>query len=322
MKSSNLVAPVNTIALPRPKIAPIDWSSLLNWLDKTTSADRKYYQKQSRSMSVNRLWHLIFPNLNAPIFIIGSPRSGTTFLGSCIAELPETSYHFEPVATKAAARYVHTDEWSIAKARRFYRFVYAWLMRIHADGDLRFADKTPRNCFLIDFFHQAFPHAQFVHIIRDGRDAALSHSKKPWMQAAQAQSTKHEPGGYRYGPYARFWVEPERVSQFESTSDIHRCIWAWRRHTESALNVVPKLAKHQYHELRYESLVATPKAEADRLLDFLNITEWESRQRFHQAVSNVRPDSVGLWKKELSLEQLRQVEQEAGELLQKLNYVS
>ena len=265
---------------------------------------------------------MAFPNLASPIFVIGSPRSGTTFLGSCIAELPETSYHFEPVATKAAARYVYTQEWSVAKARRFYRLVYGWLMRIHADGDLRFADKTPRNCFLVDFLHQAFPNAQFVHIIREGRDAALSHSKKPWMQAAQAQSSKHEPGGYRYGPYTRFWVETERIAQFESTSDIHRCIWAWRRHTETALQSVARLPKHQYHELRYESLVANPTAEAEALLNFLSITDQRSRQRFHQAVGNVRPDSVGLWKKELSTEQLQQVEQEAGSLLSQLNYAS
>ena len=142
------------------------------------------------------------------------------------------------------------------------------------------------------------------------------------MQAAQAQSAKHEPGGYRFGPYARFWVEPERTQQFESTSDIHRCIWAWRRHTESALQSVANLPKHQYHELRYESLVVNPMAEAEQLLNFLNITDSLSRQRFYQAINQVRPDSVGRWKEELSPEQLQQVNQEAGELLHTLNYVS
>lgn len=297
------------------------WSSLQTWAEKTAVADRKYYQPQNRPVSINRLWHLAVPNLSRPIFLVGSPRSGTTFLGSCIGDLPEISYHFEPVATKAAARYVYNQDWNFAKAKGVYQRVYAWLMRLHADGDLRFADKTPRNCFLIDFLHQAFPDAQFVHIIRDGRDAALSHSKKPWMQAAQANSTKYEPGGYRYGPYARFWVEAERVAQFESTSDIHRCIWAWRRHTESVLQVVAsQLSQQQYHELRYEQLVTHPEAEAERLLDFLDITAQTSRQRFYQAMSKARPDSVGLWKKELSTKQLQQVEQEAGPLLRKLNY--
>ncbi|MEM6812614.1 MAG: sulfotransferase [Pseudomonadota bacterium] len=304
----------------REKVKPIEWSGLLDLVKKTTKVDRKKYQHKGRRLSALRLWHLAFPNLNQPIFIIGSPRSGTTFLGLCVGELSEVSYHFEPIATKAAARCIYEEEWGFQKAKWFYRLVYAWLMRIHADGDLRFADKTPRNCLIIDFLNQAFPKAQFIHIIRDGRDAALSHSKKPWMQAAQAKSSKYEPGGYPYGPYARFWVEPERAAEFESTSDIHRCIWAWRQHTANALEAAIKLPKEHYHELRYEHLVVNPEQEANRILDFLNITDPESRFRFHNAVSKVRPDSVGLWKKELSKEQLKQVDQEAGELLRQLNY--
>ena len=302
------------------KIKPIKWSNLLELVQKTTKVDRKKYQHKGRQMSVSRLWYLIFPNLGEPIFIIGSPRSGTTFLGSCIGELPEVSYHFEPIATKAAARCIYEEEWGFRKTKWFYRLVYAWLMRIHADGDLRFADKTPRNCLIIDFLSQAFPKAKFIHIIRDGRDAALSHSKKPWMQAAQVKSPKYEPGGYPYGPYARFWVEPERVAEFESTSDIHRCIWAWRQHTANALKSVAHLPKERYHELRYENLATNPEQEANYILDFLEITASDSCRRFHDAVSKVRPDSVGLWKKELSQEQLKQVDQEAGELLRKLNY--
>ncbi|MEM9807264.1 MAG: sulfotransferase [Cyanobacteria bacterium P01_D01_bin.56] len=310
----------NTLALPQPPLPTIDWLSLWTWLKKTTNADRKYYQPQNRPITPNRLWHLAFPNLKAPVFIIGSPRSGTTFLGSCIAALPEISYHFEPVATKAAARYIHTQEWNFARGQRFYKLVYSWLMRVHKDGDLRFADKTPRNCFVVDFLHQAFPDAQFIHIIRDGRDAALSHSKKPWMQAAQAQSRKSEPGGYRFGPYARFWVEPERTLEFEFTTDIHRCIWAWKRHTESALQAVTNLPQHQYHELRYEQLVTNPQEEAENLLNFLNITDSLSRHQFYQTVAKVRSDSIGRWRTELSSEQLQQVNQEAGELLHTLNY--
>lgn len=320
MSYSNNSIPDSNGPQTQESVKPIQWSELLELVQKTTKFDRKKYQHKGRQMSASRLWHLVFPNLSQPIFIIGSPRSGTTFLGSCIGELPEVSYHFEPIATKSAARCIYEAEWSFQKTQWFYRLVYAWLMRIHADGDLRFADKTPRNCLIIDFLNQAFPEAQFIHIIRDGRDAALSHSKKPWMQAAQAKSPKYEPGGYPYGPYARFWVEPERVTEFESTSDIHRCIWAWRQHTANALKATAKLPKSRYHELRYENLVTNPEQEAKQILNFLRITAPESRRHFHGAVAKVRPDSVGLWKKELSQEQLKQVDQEAGKLLRKLNY--
>ncbi len=289
---------------------------------RTVLADWHYYKKKSRNISFDRLRHMIDPNLEKPIFIIGAPRSGTTFLGECISALPEISYHFEPIATKMASRYIYEQQWEFNKAKHFYRSVYSWLMRVNFDGDLRFAEKTPRNCFLIDFLANAFPNSQFIHIIRDGRDVALSYSKKPWLQAKQAKSNRSEPGGYAYGPYARFWVESARAQEFESTSDIHRCIWAWRLFTENVLNFANSLPTSRYHELRYEKLVFETVPEAQRLLDFLNIDNSQSSDMFFEAVAKVKSDSVGQWQKELSTQDLHQINLEAGKLLQQLEYLS
>jgi hypothetical protein len=299
---------------------PLTWFSLLGWARETAIADRRTYIRHSRPFSMRQAVFALSPNLSRPIFIVGAPRSGTTFLGACLGTLPEVSYHFEPVATKAAAKHIYAGDWSRFQSRWFYRAVYAWLMRLHWDSDLRFAEKTPRNCFIMPFLAEAFPDAQFIHIIRDGRDAALSYSKKPWLQAASATSGKREPGGYPYGPYARFWVERDRISEFESTSDIHRCIWAWRQFTASALSAAADLPTSRYHELRYEHLVAHPKHEADRLLDFLGISFPQSRTTLQKAIAQVRPDSLGQWQRELSAEQLECITTEAGSLLQQLGY--
>ena len=56
--------------------------------------------------------HALDPRLHRPVFIIGAPRSGTTFLGSSIGRMPEISYHLEPRLTKAAARCVYDGSWS------------------------------------------------------------------------------------------------------------------------------------------------------------------------------------------------------------------
>jgi len=302
------------------ELRPITWLSLPYWAARTAAADFRTYRPKKRALSARRLGRFWTPNLERPVFLVGAPRSGTTFLGSCLAALPEISYHFEPVATKAAARYVFEGRWDDARAGRFYRRVFGWLMRIHLDGDLIFAEKTPRNTFLVPFLHQCFPDARFIHIIRDGRDAALSLAKRPWLQAAQRDSPRREPGGYPYGPYARFWVEPARIREFETTSDIHRCIWSWRRHTEAGLAGVSQLPPEQHHELRYESLAARPADEARRLLDFLGITHAASCTAFDGAVATVSADSVGRWRRELSPEQLEDIEREAGVLLQRLGY--
>lgn len=293
---------------------------LAGLLHKTAQASRRSYARYPRAVSLNRLNALLKPNLDNPIFIVGSPRSGTTFLGNGLAQLPEVSYHFEPVATKFAARWVYEQRWSFSRAQSFYRGVYGWLMRLHGDADLRFAEKTPRNCFLIPFLHKAFPEAVFIHITRDGRDVALSYSKKPWLQQANAGSGKREPGGYAHGTDPRFWVEPDRLVEFETTSDIHRCIWAWRRHVESALTALATVAPHQQHTVQYESLVQNPRGEADNLLDFLGIEAPTSRDAFHQHIAGVRGDSVGAWKRELSCDALAQIEREASDLLHAFYY--
>ena len=297
---------------------------LARWARRTVVADRRSYKRsraKGRPLSLRRVLRALVPDLREPIFVVGAPRSGTTFLGVCLAELPGISYHFEPVATKAAARYVYEGRWKASRAGRFYRTVYAWLMRIHLDGDLRFAEKTPQNSLVIPFLYEAFPDARFIHIIRDGRDVALSYSRKPWLQASQAASGRYEPGGYRYGPYARFWVERERVREFETTSDIRRCAWAWRRFTEGALDAASNLPAGQYHEVRYEALVADPAGEAARLLGFLGEREDEPRGLFREAVvEGANPGSVGRWERELSGDQVQEIEEEAGGLLRRLGY--
>lgn len=303
-----------------PINSPISLVNLRIWARRTVRADRSLYRKTRRPLTVGQIWRTVVPNLRRPIFVVGAPRSGTTFLGKCIQAIPNVSYHYEPPATKAAARYVYEGIWSNRKARFFYRQVYSWLMRIHMDGELRFAEKTPTNCLIIRFLHEAFPDAQFVHIIRNGRDAALSHSKKEWLGAALAGAGRRDMSGQLIGPYARFWIEPERRREFETTTDIHRCIWTWRRFTESALSQAQCLPKGQYHELRYESLVSHPHQEADRLLEYLEIGDSRSKDLFHEAVSRANPQSVGAGGRELSSDALREIDDEAGILLRSLGY--
>ena len=300
---------------------PVTWKDLPYLAKQTAGMDRAKYRTQPRPWSINRVWSTLFPNLSRPVFLIGAARSGTTFLGDCLAEVPELSYHFEPIATKAAARYVYEGLWSHTKAKLFYRTVYAWLMRLHADGDLRFVEKTPRNCCIIPFLNEAFPDAQFIHIIRDGRDAALSLSKKPWLAERAAASGKYEPGGYPYGPYAQFWVEPERRDEFESTSDIHRCIWAWQRFTEEAIAATQKMPPEKILEVRYESFGSNPVGEAEKILNFLGIKDANSRVPFKTAVSTFNASLTEQWKHQLDEQQLAEIYDESGELLRQLHYL-
>jgi LPS sulfotransferase NodH len=308
--------------VPRPddtRPTPITLANLIWWAARTYAWDRRRYRAKAKRLSLRRLVGVLRPNLRAPLFIIGADRSGTTFLGDCIATLPEISYHHEPEVIKAAARYVFEGRWGFRRARAFFRLVYGWLMRIHLDGHLRFAEKTPTNSFIVPFLARAFPDAVFVHIVRDGRDAAASHLEQPWLLASSLASGRREPGGYRHGPDARFWVEPDRRADFESTTDVHRVIWSWRRHTEAALDG-RGLPAARYLELRYEDLVQQPTALADRLADFLDLDSEESRAGLRAAMAHAQATGVGRWQERFSDAELAVIDAEAGDLLRRLSY--
>lgn len=307
----------------RYQIKPIAWYNSISWISHTISEDRKYYQSKSRPWTLGRLSGMVKPNLKAPIFIVGAPRSGTTFLGECIGEIPEISYHFEPVLTKAATRYIYGALWDKTKAQKFFKRVYGGLMRLHGDGDLQFAEKTPQASLIIPFLYETFPDAKFVHIIRDGRDSSISLAQKPWYRNDRHGSGAKEPGGYPFGPKARFWVEPERTQEFETTNDIHRCIWLWRRYMETIFEATAKLRPEQLHELRYENLVNHPQEESEKLVEFLGIKSPTSREVFiNTVVTKASPNSVGRWTTELSEQQHAEAEQESGTWLRQLGYLN
>lgn len=267
-----------------------------------------------------RLLRSIVPSLHRPVFLVGAARSGTTFLGEVLGALPEISYHHEPVATKAAARYVHEGLWSERRARAFSRMVYRWLMRVELEGGRRFAEKTPWNTFLLPFLSRTFPDLQVIHIIRDGRDVAASHIRRPWLRADSATSGKREPGGYLYGPWAQWWVPEEDRTAFETGSDVLRMSMAWRLFTETALRDGPPLGPERYLELRYESLVRDPETEGQRVLGFLGIERAASRQAFLEAVRKADPGSVGSWRSTFDDAEVAELLADSGPLLERLGY--
>ncbi len=306
----------------RYEIKPISWYNFPQWLWDTFSEDWKRYKRRQRLFSFRRFAYFCCPNLKRPLFIVGAPRSGTTFLGECVAELPEISYHFEPVLTKAAARYVYEKKWSFTFSTLFFRWVYSWLMRIHFDGDLCFSEKTPQVSLVIPFLFHAFPDARFIHIVRDGRDSAISLSKKLWYQNRMKGSGAKEPGGYPLGPKARFWVEHDRVLEFETTNDLHRCVWLWRRYLEIISASLKNLPEGSVLEIKYEDLVKKPEYEATRILDFIGISDRYSKKIFEDyLVNNAIATSVRRWENELSPSQVKELESEAGECLKIYGYL-
>lgn len=300
----------------RPQPAQLSASRLLQLTARGLVSDHRERRRSGRPIRLTPA--RVDPRLHRPLFVLGAPRSGTTFLGSCIGALPEVSYHFEPRVTKAAARQVYNASWSPDRAARVFRSAYRLLLVTGADGGRRFAEKNPENCFIVPFLAETFPDAQFIQIIRDGRDVAVSHAEKPWLAAGSAGSGRRGRGGQAWGPWARWWVEPERAEEFEHASDLTRTAWSWRRFTESARTGLATLSSDRVLTVRYEQVVTAPTAAAGQLATFLGYEETPAE--LVAALAAADPRSIGRWQQVLDAQGLADVETQAGALLTDLGY--
>jgi hypothetical protein len=241
------------------------------------------------------------------VFVVGSPRSGTTFLGRSIGSLPGFVDLGEVAPHKASVPDLVALSTEVA-ARRIRRTL-AVARRLGLVGGLRGVEQTPETVFVAEAAALAFPSARFVHIVRDGRDVACSLLDRGWLSQGRGGG---DDAGLPYGAEPRFWVEPDRVEEFRTTSDARRAAWAWRAYVQAARSL-----HERAHEIRYERMVADPDAVAAELAVFLDAPASE----LARALRGAHDESVGRFRRDLTPEQLADVESETGKLLAELSYL-
>jgi hypothetical protein len=201
--------------------------------------------------------------MSEPFFIVGSARSGTTLLRMLfnahpdIAVPPESRFIVElrpdhdPVEVESflagltghgrfAYWEISTDQIrkeigdrSSVSYREAIEAVYRAYAR--AQGKSRWGDKTPRYVEHVEFLASLWPGARFVHVVRDGRDVALSYGDLPFGPKTVAKA-------------AQLWAA--RVS-------------AGRRNGRALGD--------RYLEIRYEDLVNDLETTTRTLCDFVEV---------------------------------------------------
>jgi hypothetical protein len=240
------------------------------------------------------------------VFVIGSPRSGTTFLAGAIGAVPGFVDLGEVAPVKASVP--ELTRLAPADAARRLRRTLSIARRVGLVAGVRGVEQTPEMAYLADVVALAYPEARIVHIVRDGRDVACSLLERGWLRAGRDGA---DDAGLPYGREPRFWVEPARAAAFREATDARRAAWAWRRYVSAA-----RAARAGVFELRYEHLAADPDATAAELGDYLGAPVVP----LATALRAVHASSVGRWRRDLSAEQLADVLDEAGDLLRELGY--
>ncbi len=240
------------------------------------------------------------------VFVVGSPRSGTTFTGRALGSLPGFVDLDEVQPWKAAIPELLGQPEELV-ARRL-RQILQRVRTLALAGGLRGVEQTPETSFVLAAALRAYPDALAVHVVRDGRDVATSLLERGWLSA---ERTGADDAGLAFGPYARFWVEPGREQEFSEVSDATRAAWAWRRYVTAAAAVPARTAV-----VRYEQLVSDPAAAAAAVAERLGA----DAELVTAAFARAHDTSAGRWRRDLTPEQLADVEREAGDALAALGY--
>jgi hypothetical protein len=241
-----------------------------------------------------------------PVFVLGSPRSGTTFVANSIGTVPGFADLGELGPWKAAIPELASADEEVA-ARELRRMLER-VRRYALVRGLRAVEQSPETVFVLPAALRAYPQAAVVHMVRDPRDVASSLIQKGWLREGRPG---RDDVGEPYGHYARFWVEPDRREEFDAAGEARRAAWAWRRYVTAA-----RAAPSSTVEVRYETLAAAPETASDPLAAHIGADP----VLLAGALRGMHAESVGRWHRNLTPGQVDEVEAEAGELMQELGY--
>lgn len=101
-------------------------------------------------------------------------------------------------------------------------------------GKPRWGDKRPAYIKYVDVLRRMWPNAQFVHLIRDGRDCAASLKEVSWYKL-----------------------------------DVYHALATWWEAIDDGRRLAAELGPDGYYELRYERLVSEPETQLRGLCAFL-----------------------------------------------------
>ena len=260
----------------------------------------------------------------APLFIVGCQRSGTTMLYRILSEalgigfgrdntffmnFRRTIEHYgdlskiknlrnmlgaiekSPVFQKRFdCSRINCDDFIDCLEKTEYddivRTIYAyWALR---QGKVRWGGKTPDYSAHMKFLTELFPDIKIIHIIRDGRDVALSFLQRRW------------------GP-----------------KDPYIAATYWKKRVERG-SAGKQLFDDICLEIKYEDLLQSPQKTFQNIVHFLNYNELDYNQIVNKFSENIIPtikaNNTDKWKTGMNDRDICAFEIVAGDMLHKYGY--
>jgi hypothetical protein len=230
------------------------------------------------------------------IFVVGSGRSGTHFLGWTIDAHPEIHSTIEDPRIFDA---VVTMALNPRLEDRIFPSVVRLYRREHGRvPDRHYADKTHPNLWFAERLAEAFPEAVFLGIRRDPFGTVAS------MLQHEGVRGWHE--GWRDYPIPnRFLgITEELAPRYDALPLAAQCAVRWRSHAERMDEARRRLGERMWF-VEYERLLTDTDTALDELQEFLGLATPFPRPE-------LRHESLDKWRSQLSDEDVAAIASVAG----------
>jgi len=196
--------------------------------------------------------------LDTPIFIVGCPRSGTTWLQRLVISHfdicggPESGFFQQFWSVLENLRWIPSDNrdlwlleyWKkdVLQARIYSLYLETFAAFVYREKGRVFCEKSPNHALRILDIHNLLPEAKFIHIIRDSRStvASLLAASRGW--------------GAGWAP-----------------STVRDASIQWHRHVSQARKQGQALGGEYYMEIHYEDLKQNTEQVLAKVYDFIGV---------------------------------------------------
>lgn len=220
-----------------------------------------------------------------PVFIIASPRSGSTLLYETLAKHPElvslqgeshaVIEHIPALSTVARGLHSNslgkddaTDDIRSTLTSRFLASAK------NADGSpyqgeregVRFLEKTPKNALRVSFLHALYPDALFVYLVRQPVPN-ISSIIDAWGSGKFV--TYPQLPGWQ-GPWSL--LLPPGWQNLSGGAVAETAAFQWKQANLQAIAAFENLPQSQVLSVNYDDLCRTPGQVVNRICDFIDVS--------------------------------------------------
>lgn len=228
------------------------------------------------------------PYFDRPVFILSSPRSGSTLLFETLLRAPElftigreSHALIEGIAELSPGQRGYDSNRLDASAankvvsellrQRFYAELRDRQGNPPRQSPVRMLEKTPKNALRVPFLTRVFPEAHFVYLYRDPRET-LSSMIEAWQSGRFGTYPKLP--GWKGIPWSLLLVPGWRELNGRPLQEIVAA--QWEITTRVLLDDLEALPQDRVHVLRYDRFLADPSHAVASLCRTLQLG-WDQR---------------------------------------------